>query len=281
MIMKTSDYFKDKISIVTGGGSGIGLALCEKLAEYGSTVVVSDINKSNAEKAALKINNAGGRAVHFTTDVSRLEDVERLITNTYEKYGNLHLMFNNAGIGITGEVRDISIEMWERIVKTNLLGVIYGTTTAYRIMIQQGYGHIINIASLQGLLPLSISVPYTATKYGVVGLSTALRPEAAALGIRVSVVCPAFIETKILDIQPCLCAKREDVFSRAPKNKMSAEKCAGIILSRVAKNRGIITVPLYAGILWRLYRFLPAAVDIYNKNFVNFFHRIREDNRER
>jgi short-subunit dehydrogenase len=105
-------------------------------------------------------------------------------------------MLNNAGIALGGEVRDMDLEHWRRILDVNLWGVIHGTTAAYQVMVKQGFGHIVNTASLGGLIPEPMATAYATTKHAVVGLSTSLRAEAAELRVKVSVVCPGFVQTR-------------------------------------------------------------------------------------
>jgi NAD(P)-dependent dehydrogenase (short-subunit alcohol dehydrogenase family) len=132
-------------------------------------VVVADINAGGAGQVASTITTASGRARAAHLDVSRAEDVQKLIDETASKHGQLDFMFNNAGIAMGGEVRDMDLEHWRRILDVNLWGVIYGTTAAYRVMTQQGFGHIVNTASLGGLIPEPMATAYATTKHAVVG----------------------------------------------------------------------------------------------------------------
>ena len=191
--MKNS--FRDKVAIVTGGASGIGKAVCEELARHGAIVTVADINEEGAIQVASAITANGEQADAVKLDVVNAEDVKKLVKDTAEKYDRLDYMFNNAGITIGGEVRDLSREHWQKILDVNLWGVIYGTTAAYKLMVQQGFGHIVNTASLAGLIPFPMQTMYTASKHAVVGLSRTLRLEGAELGVRVSVICPGAVES--------------------------------------------------------------------------------------
>ncbi|MCP4591902.1 MAG: SDR family oxidoreductase, partial [bacterium] len=192
--------FQAKIAIVTGGASGIGQALCKELARRGAaSVVVADVNAEVAREVAEAITTAGGRARAAELDVTQAEAVQALVEQTVSEHGRLDYMFNNAGIAIEGEVRDMTLDQWRRIVDVNLWGVIYGTTSAYRVMVGQGFGHIVNTSSGAGLAPVALGTAYSATKHAVVGLSTLLRAEGAGLGVKVSVVCPGAIRTGIVD----------------------------------------------------------------------------------
>ena len=267
--------FKNKIVIVTGGGSGIGRALCEELARRGAVVTVADINAEGAQQVVSAIIKDGGESSVAHLDVTRREDVQRLVEETASTHGRLDYMFNNAGVGMAGEVRDMDLENWRRILDVNLWGVIYGTTTAYQVMIKQGFGNIVNTASVAGLIPIPMETAYSATKHAVVGLSTSLRAEAAELGVKVIVVCPGFIRTGIFDAATYFKSKREEVFSGLPSIKMmDATDCARIILRGVARNRAIVTVTAFARLIWWLYRLCPTLLAPLERKMTRCFRSI-------
>jgi NAD(P)-dependent dehydrogenase (short-subunit alcohol dehydrogenase family) len=132
-------------------------------------------------------------------DVTDADAVAALVERTAQDHGHLDLLFNNAGVAVTGPVSELTLAHWNRVIDINLRGVVHGVVAAYPIMIRQGRGHIVNTSSLAGLLPSPMLTPYGMTKHGVVGLSESLRMEAAAHGVRVSVVCPGVIDTPLLD----------------------------------------------------------------------------------
>jgi len=251
------DYFKDKVAIVTGGASGIGRALCEELVRRGAAaVVVADIDAEGAQKVT-----ATNRCVQaMRVDVSREEDVQALVDRTTSLHGRLDLMINNAGVAICGEVRDLTLDHWRRVLDVNLWGVIYGTTAAYRVMVRQGFGHIVNVASLDGLTPMPLAAPYTAAKHAVVGLSTALRIEGAELGVKVSVACPGTVQTNILDTAAFVGIKREEAIAEMQSGFKMADPadCAHTILRGVKRNRAIIVDTRLNRLFWRLYRSSPS-----------------------
>lgn len=270
-------YFDDKIAVVTGGASGIGRALCQELARKNTTVIVSDIDNEGADRVSSTIIAAGGKADALCLDVSQAEAVENLVEHVVTTYGRLDYMFNNAGIGIAGDVRDMELEDWQNIVDVNLWGVIHGTMSAYRVMAKQGFGHIVNTASGGGLIPLPMGVAYATTKYGVVGLSTSLRAEAAGLGVRVSVVCPGGVRTNIIETVKLLKIDREKLVSRIPEMLlMDANKCAKIVLRGVARNKGIITVTAFERLGWWLYRFQPTLYDLLVRTVAQGVRGLRE-----
>jgi NAD(P)-dependent dehydrogenase (short-subunit alcohol dehydrogenase family) len=186
--------------------------------------------------------------------------VQCVVDDTVSRFGRLDLMFNNAGVGIAGEVRDLEPAHWRRVIDVNLWGTIAGTQAAYRVMLRQGHGHIVNIASLGGLIPFPSSVPYAATKHAVVGLSQSLRAEAQLLGVRVSAVCPAFVESGIYRNSIVVNAQREKVVAAIPFKLVPARVAAVKILDGVARNKAVIVFPWYGRVFWRLYRLHPALL---------------------
>ena len=255
------DPFKDKIAIVTGAASGIGRALGEALARRGAVVIMVDIQTELLEEAVGSIKRAGYQAEAVTLDVTNLEGVQALVENTAARHGRLDYIFNNAGIAVGGEVRDVSIDDWRHVLDVNLFGVVHGVAAAYPLMVKQGHGHIINTASIEGLIPFPGTVSYVASKYGVVGLSNALRIEGADLGVKVSVVCPGYIKTPIFHTSKLIKMDREKMLQSLPERfGITPEECAEVILHGVERNKAIIVVTRLAKILWWLHRIYPGWI---------------------
>jgi NAD(P)-dependent dehydrogenase (short-subunit alcohol dehydrogenase family) len=269
--------FDGATAIITGGASGIGRALGEELAKRGCEVVLADLQIDLAEEVASEIRVSGGRAKAMRIDVTDFPAVEQLVQETVTRTGRLDYIFNNAGILIAGPVHSCGIEDWNHIVDVNLLGVINGVKASYKIMIAQGFGHMINTASMAGLLPGPGNIPYTTTKHGVVGLSKSLRVEAAQMGVRVSVLCPGFVRTPILEdggkygkllIELPLEQQRRtwEKFKPMPPN-LFAQK----VVNSVAKNKAIIIVPSWWKLFWWIDRLSPAlGISLARKSFQKF-----------
>lgn len=262
--------FQNQVAVVTGGASGIGRALCEELARRGALAVVADINHQGAQAVADAIVAHGGRASAAMLDVTRAADVTKLVEDTVRAHGRLDYMFNNAGIGVGGEVRDLTLEHWRTCVDINLWGVIYGTVAAYRAMLRQGSGHIVNTASAAGLVGEPGLTPYSVTKSAVVALSTATRAEAEAFGVRVSVVCPGFVDTAIYQSAIGMEIDKEEFLAKLPVKLVSAPDAARAILRGVERNASIIVFPFYARLAWWLTRLHPGILSrLHRKTLAN------------
>ena len=166
-------------ALVTGGASGIGQALAVGLAETGVTVIVADRQFDRAETVVRTIRSRGGRADPAALDVRNRREFADVVTSALDRTGRIDYLFNNAGIGVLGEARHYSDDDWSEVIDVNLTGVCNGIAAVYRHIIRQRSGHIVNIASLAGLIPAPLTASYTASKFGVVGLSRVLRIEAA------------------------------------------------------------------------------------------------------
>jgi short-subunit dehydrogenase len=274
---KTTRIFEGATAVVTGAASGIGRGLAEELAKRGGEVVLADRQIELAKAVATEICDSGGQATALKVDVTDFMAVEQLVQETVERTGRLDYIFNNAGIGIGGSVSHYGIEDWNQMMDVNLRGVINGVQAAHKVMVTQGFGHIVNTASLAGLTPSPGNVAYAATKHAVVGLSNSLRAESAHLGVRVSVLCPGFVRTAILEgggkygkmlieLSP---EQHAQMLAMIEKFKpMSPNIFAKKALNSVAKNKAIIIVPTWWKLLWWMNRLFPSAgIDLVGKSF--------------
>lgn len=178
-----------KSAVVTGGGRGIGRAVCEAFAREGCSVMVTDIDIGNADEVASAIKAAGGTAVARLLDVTDKDEVGAAVKEALGAFGKLDIMVNNAGIGGSGS--------WEETVAVNLSGVYYGSLAAAETMAASGGGVIVNTASVAGLVGLAGAFPYVAAKHGVVGLTREFAIAYGGRGVRVNCVCPGWVETEM------------------------------------------------------------------------------------
>jgi NAD(P)-dependent dehydrogenase (short-subunit alcohol dehydrogenase family) len=191
------------VAVVTGAASGIGRGLAERFAAAGMRVVLADVEAPALEATERDLRAAAADVLAVRTDVSKAADVRALADATVERYGAVHVLCNNAGVGAGGTSWDASLEDWQWVLGVNLWGVIHGVRTFVPIMLARGEeGHIVNTASLAGLVQGAGAAAYTTSKFGVVGFSGALYHElrmAAGDRIGVSVLCPAATATNIVD----------------------------------------------------------------------------------
>jgi NAD(P)-dependent dehydrogenase (short-subunit alcohol dehydrogenase family) len=246
------------VAIVTGGGSGIGAALVRAMVARRATVVIADIDQAAAKSVAGDLTGVT-TAIVDVTDASAVAD---LVNETAAKHGKLDLMFNNAGIAVGGLVEEFTLDHWNRVIDVNLRGVIHGVHAAYPVMLRQEDGHIVNTASLAGLVPGPGLAPYDAVKHAVVGLSLSLRAEAVGRGVRVSAVCPGFIDTPLLGrvnagLPPTSVGSDATATASQLGKLYQADLLAQDVLRGIAGNRALIVAPRSARIAWRLARYAP------------------------
>jgi len=190
-----------KTAVVTGAANGIGFALAEHCIDEGMHVALADVEQGALEKAAEVLSEKGGSVVPVVTDVSKVADVERLRDRVFEALGAVHLLCNNAGVGAGGTVWESSLADWKWVMGVNLWGVIHACRIFLPAMLEQNVeGHIVNTASLAGVLPYHLSASYQVTKHAVVALSENLYHSLAQRDarVKVSVLCPGFVKTRIL-----------------------------------------------------------------------------------
>lgn len=250
--------FAGKVCVVTGGASGLGRELGRQLVSSGATVLLADINDA---ALADGMDGEGGRASVVKVDVTDASSVRRMIEGAVSEHGRIDYLFNNAGAAVAGEIRDLTLEQWRHVIEVNLFGEIHGIHHAYPIMIRQGFGHIVNIASGFGMAPGPLNSPYVASKFAIFGISHALAAEARDFGVHVSVVCPGYIDTGMR--------------AQIPVKLVPVERAAQIILSGVARKRMVIAFPGYVRMLAFLHRCMPGLFARFSARQIEQFRRIR------
>jgi len=192
----------NKVAVVTGAASGIGRAIAERFAREGMKVVLADVEDQPLVAARDALSASGAAVLAVRTDVSVRADVDALHARTIDAFGAAHILCNNAGVGVGGPIWERSQQDWEWILGVNLWGVIHGISAFVPGMIAQGEGHVVNTASIAGLIGTPMLGPYCVTKHAVVALSECLHHDllvAAEGKVKVSVLCPGFVRTNIAD----------------------------------------------------------------------------------
>lgn len=203
MTQQNPQPFAGKVAIVTGGASGIGLACVVALAQRGAKVVVADLNAQNGEQAVQRISSDttrnGAEAVFVRTNVANVDEVQKMVDVTVEKFGRLDIAINNAGIGgESAPTAEYSLDNWRKVIEVNLNSVFYCLHAQIPRMIESGGGAIVNMASILGSVGFANAPAYVAAKHGVVGLTKAAALEYASKGVRINSVGPGFISTPLL-----------------------------------------------------------------------------------
>lgn len=255
--------YQGAVALITGGASGLGRALGEALAQQGAHVVLADLQVDLAEEVAANLRAEHQHATAIAVDVREFASVNQVVQQTYESMGRLDYVFNNAGIVVIGESHLYQLEDWEQVLDVNIRGVVNGVQSAYPILREQGFGHIVNTASIVGLMPLPGTVSYSASKHAVVGLTTALRPEAASFGVKVSALCPGPLSTPILNggrFGKFLHEVPQELRDNLVKKSypIPAERFARKALKAIARNKAIIMIPWWWKLLWWIYRLSPS-----------------------
>jgi len=190
---------REKAAVITGGGSGIGRAVSQRLAHEGASIVVADIDEAGGAETVKRIESAGGRAVFVRADVTSEQDTRRMLDTAVQKFGRLDILHNNAGIGVGAPGFPIvEPARWHLVIEIDLQAVILGTGLAAPIMEKQGGGVIINTASMAGLYPHRQDAVYGAAKAGVVNFTHSLASWSAEKRIRVNCICPGIVDTPLV-----------------------------------------------------------------------------------
>ena len=246
--------FRDKVAVITGGASGIGLALARRATAEGMQLVLADIEPGPLAAAAAELKAAGARVLTVRTDVSRAAEVENLAAQTLQAFGGAHLVFNNAGVGgVRVKTWQATAKDWEWVLGVNVWGVIHGVRVFTPIMLRQGdEGHIVNTASAAGFVSMASTAPYAVSKHAVVTLSEVLyhdlKAENAKVGV--SVLCPAWVGTNIWNSQRNRPddlrdradtaeerARREEVRTLLEKGKVTAAEVAAMTFEGIANDQ--------------------------------------------
>jgi NAD(P)-dependent dehydrogenase (short-subunit alcohol dehydrogenase family) len=248
-----------RTAIITGAASGIGAEIARQLAAAGATVLVTDITPEAIDRVVAEIAAGGGTAAGMVVDVTRQADLQGAVDRVVAEHGRLDYLFNNAGVAIFGEVEEVTLADWDKIIDVNLRGVAYGTTIAYQQMVRQGHGHIVNTASVAGLVSVPLQAHYCTTKHAVVGLSKTVAVEAAEHGVVVTTFCPAFVESGMFDNHTTRGSTAGvDARRLVPVRPLATRVAVRRLLRGIQRRRELVITPFYGRVGWWLERVSPA-----------------------
>lgn len=258
--MNISNKYPNKRVVITGSGSGLGRTLALKFAKLGWKVLISDMFLDRAKETEKLVNEAGGTGLAVGCDVTKWEEVLNLAKVAEKEWGGADIIVNNAGVPGVGVMEDIPLEDWRWIIDINLMGVIHGCKAFLPMFKKQGIGHIVNISSAAGIVSLAEMGPYNVTKAGVISLSETLRVELFGTKIGVTVVCPTFFKTNLLDQMRCTNEKQIAraqgffKFSLGTANSVSRH-----IIRSIKRNRLYVVTQVDAKLSWKMKRYMPQS----------------------
>jgi len=257
---------------VTGGASGLGRALAERLLTDGHRVLITDVHRERGEETARELQGRG--EIHFeTADVTSDEDWRHVVEWCTATWQGLDLLVNNAGVAAAGRIDRVSMADWDWILEINLKGVVRGCRAFTPLLKGQGHGRIVNIASLAAIANAPGMAPYNVAKAGVVALSETLRHELAPYGIAVTVVCPGFFQTNLGDTFRSSEADLDhSMRTLMEKGTMTAEEVAAVILDDTERGRFLVLPQSDGRTTWRIKRLLPF---LFNRRMAAFGRRLR------
>ncbi|MCK4566092.1 MAG: SDR family NAD(P)-dependent oxidoreductase [Candidatus Thorarchaeota archaeon] len=209
--------FKGKVAVITGAGSGIGRSLAHAFAKRGMKIVIADIIESKLNSVSQELEKMGAEVLSLVIDVSNRDDITKLANNTYERFGKANILCNNAGVGSGSLMQLLTLEDWDFVLGINLFGVIYGIKAFLAGMLESGEPcHIVNTASAAGLVPAN-NGPYSVSKFGVVALSELLLIQNYNTNIGVSVLCPGYVDTNLINTSEIIAQTRSGLFQPTPE----------------------------------------------------------------
>jgi short-subunit dehydrogenase len=246
-------------AVVTGAGAGIGLATAAALAREGVRVHLLDIDAERAGEAARGIAAAGGSAEGHAVDVADAVAVRALADALHARGERIDILVNSAGILATGRAEEIELAEWQRVFGVNVFGAVHTMRAFAPPMLERGAGHIVNVASLAGLVPFPFVAPYAASKFALVGLSQAMGMELAHRGVAVTAVCPGAVRTGLYTAKPMTLpgSARERIVDLIGRHAMPPERIARDIVRAVRKRRSLVVRAGPARPLWSVYGLAP------------------------
>jgi len=249
-----------KTAVITGAGSGLGRSLSLELARDGWTIGVADVDLDGARCTLEAVEEAGGSGEAYLCDITDPAQVMAMADHFFDAWDGVSLLINNAGIAAAGFVGDAEISEWRRIVEVNLLGTVNGCHAFVPRMKAQGSGHIVNVASSAGITNLPEMGPYNMTKAGVISLSETLRTELACDGVGVTVACPTFFDTNLLDTMSCSNEFQSEFAHSAFSNaRLTPDDIARSVLKGARKGKLYVFPQFAAKWTWAVKRLSPAV----------------------
>jgi NADP-dependent 3-hydroxy acid dehydrogenase YdfG len=257
---------RDKVTVITGAGSGIGRSTALAFAREGADLVIADLSEERLAEVAKEIGVLGVRVLTRTVDVSDRAQVEAFAKFVIQERSHIDILHNNAGVSLSGMVEESSIENWEWIFGINFWGVLYGVKAFLPYMIERKFGHIVNTSSMFGLCAPPATPAYNATKFAVAGLGEGLRAEVRKYNIGITTLCPGIVNTRIvadsrMELKANPLVNRDNLVRFYEKFAISPERVASAVVKAVRRNRSVVPVGPDAWALWFTKRFSQTIYD--------------------
>lgn len=255
--MKLEQRYPEKRAFVTGAAAGLGLEICQQLARRQWKLFIADINEQRLLEVQSKLSELGAEVITQTLDVTVADELEAACADVEKAWGGVDLVFNNAGIAVAGELNEVALEDWHRVMNVDLWGVIHGCRAFVPLLKKQGAGHIINTASSAGTLSAPEMGPYNVAKAGVISLSETLRVELARSGIGVTVVCPTVFASSLGESFGESTRGEQMLHKQLDQSRVTAQEIVKDVLRAVERERLYVMTQPDARWGWRMKRFFP------------------------
>ena len=256
--MKINKKFPEKRVLITGAGCGLGRALSLEFALRGWKIAVTDIDKKRIKDTAALVREAGGNPLEIHLDVTKPNDFVKALKTVREKWGGVDVFINNAGVAAAGFMEKIPLDKWDWIIDINQKSVIHGCRAVIPLFKEQGHGHIVNVASNAGIASLSEMSSYNVTKAAVISLSETLKMELHKHGIGVSVICPTFFKTNLMDQFNSPDERQKLLAEKMFENALTtSDRIAKLIMKSIEKNRFYVVTPIDGKAVWFFKRHFP------------------------
>lgn len=256
--MKINNRFPEKRVLITGAGSGLGRSLAVKFAGMGWNVAVTDINSERMAETAELVKKSGGNPMVALCDVTQLDDLTKVRNLVRKAWGGIDILINNAGVVTGGFMEKIPMKDWDWIIDTNLKSIIHGCRTFIPDFKKQNGGYIVNVASSAGIASLPEMVPYNVSKAGAISLSETLKVELSSSNIGVTVACPTFFKTNLLDqFTSTDQRQREMARNLFAKTKTDADMVAEHIMKSITRGKFYSIQQIDGRAIWFFKRHFP------------------------
>ncbi|MFT4177053.1 MAG: SDR family oxidoreductase [Luteolibacter sp.] len=262
--------FKDRTAIVTGGGSGIGRALCRALVKSGAHVHALDCMPEGLELLKHEASGPGTLASHLL-DVTDAEAYREVVEAIAESSGRIDFLFNNAGVTLIGEAHQVPFERWQWLMEINLMGVVNGIHWVYPKMVKQRSGTIVNTASVAAATGYATACAYTTSKSAVFELTRSLAAEAKMHNVKVLAACPGYVNSDIFKQDRLVGLDRDKMINDLPVKMLTPDEAALGYLNGVVKRKKTILFPFSAWFLWNLGNWAPSLILPFQKRFMRVF----------